>query len=112
MSEKPQIGPNIKRLAKHMQESVEGIDFIDHHGEPYERDYEADARWYVAYHTAIDWCETYKGKDWAVCVLDGMQPLSDQDVGEFCNYVPADGFPDDGFPGEPTKTEVIRWLHG
>ncbi len=111
MSEPLETGPNITRLANHMRASVEGIQFIGNDGKPYERDYEADARWYIAYNIAMDMCETYRAKDWAHYVLEGMSKLGDEEVGEYCHYTGSEE-DKEAWAGEPTKEEIIKWLHG
>jgi len=107
MSEKPQTGPFIKALAIRMERACLGIQFIGNDGKPYKRDYEEDARWYVAYQITADMRETYTTKDWAYFVLDGMQPLTDEDVREW--FFPEDG---DEIQGLPSEEELRKWLHG
>jgi len=98
MSEKPETGPTIKMLASRMAEVTKKVDFIGRDGKPYERDYEADARWYVARHLADEMREDYTAKDWAHYVLEGMQPLTDEDVADFL------------VEGTPTDKEILAWF--
>jgi len=98
MSEKPQTGPSIKMLASRFAEVTKKVDFIGKDGKPYERDYEADARWYVALQLAIEMHDDHTVRDWAHCVLNGMQPLTDEDVEEYL------------VEGTPTDEEILRWF--
>lgn len=111
MSEKPQTGPNIKRLAAHIEKHTDHIHWAAPEGGFKVRDYEAEARWYIAYNNAMDMNETYRTKDWAYCVLDGMQPLSDEDVGYYCHYI-GNKEEQECWAGEPTRDELVRWFHG
>lgn len=106
MSEKPQTGPFIKIFAERIKWALKGIQFIGNDGKPYERDYEEDARWYTAYHMAENMREDYTVKDWAHYTLNGMQPLTDEDV--------HDWFHDEDKHAMmwPSKEELISWFHG
>jgi len=105
MSEKPQTGPYIVAFALLIEQATGHIEMIGNNGKPRVRDYEAEARWYVAWHMANDMHSSYTSKDWAYCVLDGMQPLSDEDVKEFL-------YPEDEEPNIPTHEELIKWFLG
>ena len=106
MSEKPQTGPTITELAKRIEEALSGIEFIGRDGKPYERNYEEDARWFTAYHMAENMRSDYTSKDWAYYVLDGMQPLTDEDVKDW--FYDEDekkwNWPDDEY--------LVSWFHG
>lgn len=106
MSEKPQTGPNIKEFAKRIEEATNHIDFIGNDGKPRNRDFEEEARWYTAYQMAENMRQDYTTKDWAYHTLDGMQPLTDEDV--------KDWFYDEDEKewNWPTKEELISWFHG
>lgn len=97
MSEKPQTGPSIKLLASRFYALTAKADFIGRDGRPYDRDYEADARWFVAQQLATEMVQDYKTKDWAHFVLEGMQPLTDEDVRDYL------------VEGTPTDEEIIAW---
>lgn len=107
MSEKPQTGPFIKAFALRIERALKGIEFIGNDGKPYERDYEADARWYVAWHMAEDMRETYMVRDWAEFCLNGMQPLTDEDVKEW--FWPED---EDEITGLPSEEHIVKFFHG
>lgn len=106
MSEKPQTGPTISRFASRIRVALKGIEFIGNDGKPYERDYEADARWYVAYQMAENMRECYGMKDWAYCVLDGMQPLTDEDVHD-CFFDE-----EEKIWLWPMREDLIKFFHG
>lgn len=107
MSEKPQTGPFIKALAIRIERATKHIEMNGNDGKPRKRDYEDEARWYVAYQMAEDMRGDYTTKDWAHFVLDGMQPLTDEDVKEWF-------FPEDGeeIQGLPHDKELVTWFHG
>jgi hypothetical protein len=106
MSEKPQTGPNIQDFAKRIEEATSHIDFIGRDGKPRKRDYEDEARWFTAYQMAENMRADYTSKDWAHYVMEGMQPLTDEDV--------KDWFYDEDEKewNWPNKEELIRWFHG
>ena len=112
MSEKPQTGPNITEFAEHIKESLTGIDFIGRDGKPYERDWEADARWYTAYQMAEQMREDYTVKDWAYYTLDGMQPLTDEDVLEWFQAEDEETGDPLGYVNWPAPELLIRFFHG
>jgi len=72
-----ETGPHIKELAALIEKHTEDyVPFI-----PYKkRDYEKEARWYAAHQIAEEMRQSYTTKDWADFVLNGMQPLTDEDV--------------------------------
>ena len=98
MSEKPQTGPTIKMFASLLAKATENVEWATSKlTERKERDYEADARWYVAMNLAAEMREDYTTKDWAHFVLEGMQPLTDEDVHDFL------------IEGMPTDKEIRKW---
>lgn len=102
------VGVYTRAFAKRIEDATSHIDFIGNDGKPRVRNYEDEARWYVAVHLAEDMRTDHTTKDWAHFVMEGMQPLNDQDIYEFF-------YPEDGEPGEcgmPTREELIRWFHG
>lgn len=106
MSEKPQTGPNIQAFAKRIEEATSQIDFIGRDGKPRKRDYEDEARWYTAYHIAENMRADYTSKDWAHYVMEGMQPLTDEEVREWFQES------ETSEPVWPSREELIRWFHG
>ena len=112
MSEKPQTRPNIEAFAQHIKKSLTGIDFIGRDGKPYERDYEEDARWFTSIQMASEMRETYRTKDWAHYVEEGMQPLDDNELREwFCVKDEESGDPI-GEPQWPEGMVIRRFFHG
>lgn len=112
MSEKPQTGPNIKEFAKQIKEATNHIDFIGNDGKPRKRDFEEEARWFVSYQMACDMCETYRAKDWAHYVLEGMQPLTDEDVREWFQEEDEETGDPTGEPIWPDRDRLISWFSG
>jgi len=98
MSEKPETGPAIKMLASRFAEVCKDVQFIGSDGKPYERDWEADALWYVARQLATEMMECYMSKDWAHCLLNGIQPLDDEAVYDYL------------IEGTPTDAEILKWF--
>jgi hypothetical protein len=98
MSEKPETGPAIKMLASRMAEVTKKVDFIGRDGKPYERDHEADARWYVAYNLAEEARDCNSARDWGHVFLNGMPPLTDEDVADYL------------IEGTPTDEEILAWF--
>lgn len=106
MSEKPETGPFIRAFALRIEKATSHIQFIGQNGKPRERDYEDEARWYVAVQMASEMHSDHTVKDWAHYVLNGMQPLTDEDVKEWF-------WPEDGpITGMPSHKELVRWFHG
>jgi len=99
-------GPFTQALALRMQRACKGIDFIGNDGKPYEPDWEADAQWFVAYQMAEQMHSDHTVKDWAHYVLNGMEPLTDEDVKEW--FWPEDG----DVTGLPSEEELRKWRHG
>lgn len=96
----------IKALALRMKRACEGIDFIGNDGKPYDKDYDEEALRYVAYHIAEQMREDYRIWDWAHFVMEGMQPLSCEDVVDYF-------YPEGGEAMHlPTEEECVKWLHG
>ena len=85
-------------LASRFAEVCKKVDFIGRDGKPYERNWEADARWYVASCLAQEMRDDYTVKDWAHIVLDGLPNLSDEDVADYL------------IEGTPTDTEILAWF--
>jgi len=108
MSEKPQTGPFIRAFAIRIEKATGHIDFIGNNGEPRKRDFEDEARWYVAYQLAQEYHECNTVKDWAHFMLNGMQPLTDEDVKEY--FWPEEE--DAEIKGMPSHAELVRWFHG
>ncbi len=98
MNKEPETGPSIKMLASRMAEVTEKVDFIGRDGKPYQRDYEADAKWFVARHLAEEMMEVNTIKDWAHVILGGIRPLDDKTVQEYL------------VEGTPTDDELLRWF--
>lgn len=110
MSEKPETGPFIRAFALRIEKATSHIEMIGitpKGGEPRKRDYEDEARWYVGYHIAQEMHSDHTVKDWAHYVIEGMQPLTDEDVKEF--FWPEDG---EEITGMPSHKELVRWFHG
>jgi len=81
-------GPTIKEFAKRIEAATHDLES----SEP--RNYEAEARWYAAYFIAEGMVSDHTTKDWAYFVLDGMQPLTDEDVRAFF---------------DPEETNMCQW---
>lgn len=104
MSIKPVTGPFIKKLA-HLIKLYTGnlpVDQMPKHLLK-ARDYEEEARWYTAYFMAETFRD-YTTKDFAHLVLDGMPPLTDEDV--------KDSFYDEYEKNYvwPTEEELLEWF--
>lgn len=100
-----ETGPFTKALALRMERACKGIQFIGNDGKPYEPDWEADAKWYVACQIAEDMRDTNTVRDWAHFVLNGMEALTDEDVKDLF-------WPEDEPEGMPTEKELRYWRHG
>lgn len=72
-----ETGPHIKELAALIEKHTKDYVLL-HTNLP--RNYEKEARWYAAYQIAEEMRECYTTRDWADFVLNGMQPLTDEDV--------------------------------
>ena len=108
MSEKPDAtGPVIQALARKIEKVTGHIKIPCGKGKFEVRNHENEARWYVAYQIAELMREDYTTKDWAHFVLEGMQPLTDEDVKDHF-YPEGDG--DASFL--PTPEELLRWFRG
>ncbi len=97
MSIKPETGPSIKLLASRFAEVTAKVDFIGRDGNR-EHDYEADARWYVAYNLAEEARDCNSARDWGHVFLNGMPPLTDEDVKDYL------------VEGMPTDAEIMAWF--
>lgn len=74
-------------------------------GEP--RDYNKEARWLVSYYIAEEMCESYRAKDWAHYVQEGMEPLTEKDITEWLN---PEGMGESGDEVQPMEREYVMTL--
>jgi hypothetical protein len=103
VSEAPQTGPNIKELALRIAQETRHIERFGQQNPP---DFEAEARWYVAWHMADEMRDCYGTKDLAYYTLNGMEPLTDEDVRErFYDE-------DEKKMNWPSAEELVKWFGG
>lgn len=85
----------------------------DHVEKGKERDYEREARWFIAYHVAQEMHECYKIKDWADLLINGIPPLGESDVDEYLN---PEGMGENGDETQPMDRKdlmvMIRGFYG